>query len=303
MDSTNKKPDWLRVRSPGSVDYEATRSILRQYKLNTICEEASCPNVGKCWSDKHAAFLILGDTCSRACRFCNVKTGKPNEVDPYEPARLAGAIAKLGLRHVVITSVTRDDLEDGGASQFAKCIEKIRRSIQNISIEILTPDFLRKPKAVSIIASSKPDVFNHNIEVVPRLYKSIRLGANYFHSLNLLRQIKELEPTVFTKSGIMLGLGETKEEVLQVMDDMRAALVDFIVIGQYLQPSKKHAKVVRYVTPEEFQAYAAYAKEKGFSMISSEPLARSSFHADEDFAKLKLQRQLEQESNTASHNN
>jgi lipoic acid synthetase len=234
--------------------------------------------------------LILGDTCTRACRFCHVKTGTPNTVDIYEPARLAQAIAKLGLKHVVITSVTRDDLDDGGAGQFVKCIEKIRATAPDVSIEILTPDFLRKPSAPPLIAKAKPDVFNHNMEVVPRLYRSIRLGANYLHSLGLLRQIKELEPSIFTKSGIMLGLGEQEDEVLQVMDDMRAASVDFIVIGQYLQPSKKHAKVVRYITPEEFKAYAAHAKKKGFLMISSEPLARSSFHADEDFKTLQQNR-------------
>lgn len=297
MELQDKKPDWLRVKSPTSVDFKGTQGILRTYKLNTICEEAACPNIGKCWSQKHAAFLILGDTCTRACRFCHVKTGKPNAVDVYEPARLAQAIAKLGLKHVVITSVTRDDLDDGGASQFVRCIKKIRSSAPGVSIEILTPDFLRKPQAIEVIVKAKPDVFNHNLEVVPRLYKSIRLGGNYLHSVGLLRRVKELDPSIFTKSGIMLGLGEKEEEVLQVMDDMREAGVDFIVIGQYLQPSKKHAKVVRYITPEEFKFYATKAKEKGFTMISAEPLARSSFHADEDFERLKQSR------SSAVHNN
>ncbi|NRA73959.1 MAG: lipoyl synthase [Rickettsiales bacterium] len=287
-----RKPDWLRVKAPTSIDYQGTRQILHKLNLHTICEEAACPNVGKCWGQKHAAFLILGDVCTRYCRFCNVKKGNPCSVDPREPGRLAEAVAKLQLKHVVITSVTRDDLDDGGAGQFVRCIKAIRASSPETSIEILTPDFLRKPKAIEMIVEAHPDVFNHNIEVVPRLYKSIRLGANYFHSLNLLREVKSSDYTIFTKSGVMLGLGEKKGEVLQVMDDMRAALVDFIVIGQYLQPSKRHAKVVRYVSPDEFKSYAIYAKSKGFSMVSSEPLARSSFHADEDFEKLRKNQQI-----------
>jgi len=288
-ESIDKKPSWLRVKAPTSVEYQGTQGILQKLKLCTVCEAAACPNIGKCWGQKHAAFLILGDTCTRNCRFCNVKTGKPRAVALDEPTRLAQAVAKLELKHVVITSVTRDDLNDGGAGQFVRCIEEIRSSSPDVSIEILTPDFLRKPKAVEVIARARPDVFNHNVEVVPSLYKSIRAGANYFHSLNLLRQVKELDRSIFTKSGLMLGLGERKEEVLQVMDDMRAALVDFIVIGQYLQPSKTHAQLVRYVSPREFEFYADYAKSKGFLMVSSEPLARSSFHADKDFAKLKQQ--------------
>ena len=282
-----RKPEWLRVKAPTSIDYRGTSEILHKLNLHTICEEAACPNVGKCWGQKHAAFLILGDVCTRYCRFCNVKKGTPCSVDLREPGRLAAAVAKLGLKHVVITSVTRDDLENGGAEQFVRCIKAIRASSPKTSIEILTPDFLNKPKAVKMIVDAKPDVFNHNMEVVPRLYKSIRLGANYFNSLNLLKEVKTLDPSIFTKSGLMLGLGEEKGEVLQVMDDMRAALVDFIVIGQYLQPSKRHAKLLRYVSPDEFRSYARYAKSKGFSMVSSEPLARSSFHADEDFERLR----------------
>jgi lipoyl synthase len=300
MNTENKKPNWLRVKSTVSAACQGTQDILRQLNLCTVCEEAACPNVGKCWGQRHAAFMILGDTCTRSCRFCNIKTGVPCTVDPEEPNRLAVAVAKLGLKHVVITSVTRDDLDDGGAGQFVKCIEEIRSNSPNTSIEILTPDFLRKPNAIKTIVQAEPDVFNHNIEVVPRLYRSIRLGGNYFHSLNLLRQVKELEPSIFTKSGLMLGLGEKKEEVLQVMDDMRAALIDFIVIGQYLQPSKQHARLIRYIPPAEFDSYAAYAKAKGFLMVSSEPLARSSFHADKDFKKLR-QRQAKNFDITLQH--
>ena len=288
MNLENNKPNWLRVKSPTSVICEETHDLLRKLNLCTVCEAAACPNIGKCWGQSHAAFMILGDICTRNCRFCNIKTGAPCSVDPEEPNRLAEAVAKLELKHVVITSVTRDDLEDGGAGQFIKCIEQIRINSPGTSIEILTPDFLRKPNAIKAIVDAKPDVFNHNIEVVPRLYKSIRPGANYFHSLNVLRQVKELDHSIFTKSGIMLGLGENEEEILQVIDDIRTALIDFIVIGQYLQPSKNHAKLVRYVSPIEFDSYAAYAKSKGFLMISSEPLSRSSFHADEDFKKLVL---------------
>ena len=287
MDLKPKNPNWLRVKAPTSFGCQGTQDILRQLNLCTVCEEAACPNVGKCWGQRHAAFMILGDTCTRSCRFCNVKTGVPCNVDPDEPNRLAEAVARLKLKHVVITSVTRDDLDDGGAGQFVQCIERIRATSPETSVEILTPDFLKKKNVIKKIVQAEPDVFNHNIEVVPRLYKSIRPGANYFHSLNLLREVKELEPSIFTKSGLMLGLGEKEEEVLQVMDDMRAALVDFIVIGQYLQPSKQHAKLIRYIPPVEFNSYAAYAKAKGFSMVSSEPLARSSFHADEDFKKLR----------------
>lgn len=284
------KPDWIRVKAPTSREYASTRDLIREHKLNTVCEEAACPNIGECWSKKHATVMILGSVCTRACAFCNIKTGRPDLLDPHEPDNLAAAVGKLGLSHVVITSVDRDDLEDGGASHFAKCIEKLRITAPNTTIEILTPDFRAKQGAIETVAKSRPDVYNHNIETVPRLYASIRPGTRYFHSLMLLKRVKEVDPSIFTKSGIMLGLGETKEEVLQVMDDLRAADVDFMTIGQYLQPTPNHAKVDRYVEPGEFEFYARMAKVKGFLMVSSSPLTRSSYHAGEDFAIMKAER-------------
>ncbi len=285
-----KKPDWIRVKAPVSQGYRDTHDLIRKHKLNTVCEEAACPNIGECWEKKHATVMILGSTCTRACAFCNIATGIPDKLDPHEPDNLAAAVSKLGLSHVVITSVDRDDLEDGGANHFAECITKIRKLSPNTSIEVLTPDFLRKEKSIEIVVKAKPDVYNHNIETVPSLYNTIRPGARYFNSLNLLHTVKKLDPTMFTKSGIMVGLGETKEEVLQLMDDLRAADVDFMTIGQYLQPTPKHAPVDRFVTPEEFEYYARMAKVKGFLMVSASPLTRSSYHAGEDFAKLKAAR-------------
>ncbi len=281
------KPDWLRVRAPVSQGYKDTHALMRQQKLNTVCEEAACPNIGECWSQGHATVMILGDTCTRACAFCNIKTGVPNPVDPQEPHNLAVAVGKLGLKHVVITSVDRDDLDDGGASHFAQCIEYIRTTAPDTTIEILTPDFRRKDGNLEIVVKARPDVFNHNIETVPRLYQRIRPGARYFHSLNLLKKVKELNPAIFTKSGIMVGLGETKEEVLQVMDDFRSADIDFITIGQYLQPTPNHAPVDRFVTPDEFRYYERVAKTKGFLMVAASPLTRSSYHADADFATMR----------------
>lgn len=282
-----EKPDWIRVKAPISKEFKNTHELIRNAKLNTVCEEAACPNIGECWSKKHATVMILGSTCTRACSFCNVKTGKPDLLDPHEPERLALAISELGLEHVVITSVDRDDLDDGGASHFVESILRIRKTSPNTTIEILTPDFLRKEGSIELVVQAKPDVYNHNIETVPSLYHTIRPGARYFHSLNLLFKVKQLDPTIFTKSGIMVGLGETKEEVLQVMDDLRAAKVDFITIGQYLQPTPKHAEVMRYVTPDEFNYYERVARTKGFLMVSASPLTRSSYHAGEDFQKLK----------------
>lgn len=281
------KPAWIRVRAPLSEGYKNTRDLMRAQKLNTVCEEAACPNIGECWSKGHATVMILGDTCTRACAFCNIKTGVPNKVDPDEPHHLAVAVGKLGLKHVVITSVDRDDLEDGGANQFARCIEYIRTTSSDTTIEVLTPDFLRKEHGIKIVVKARPDVYNHNIETVPSLYKTIRPGARYFNSLHLLKTVKELDPGIFTKSGIMVGLGETKDEVLQVMDDLRAAEVDFMTIGQYLQPTPAHAPVDRYVTPDEFRFYERVAYTKGFLLVSSSPLTRSSYHADADFAKLR----------------
>ncbi len=282
-----RKPDWIRVRAPGSSEYTKTRNIVKEHGLHTVCEEAGCPNIGECWSKRHATMMIMGDTCTRACAFCNVRTGLPNPLDPNEPDNVAKAVNKLGLRHVVITSVDRDDLEDGGAQHFADVINAIRDANPGTTIEILTPDFLRKPGALEKVVAAKPDVFNHNLETVPSLYLNIRPGSRYFHSLRLLQQVKELDPTMFTKSGIMVGLGEEREEVLQVMDDMRAADIDFLTIGQYLQPTRKHAEVKRYVKPEEFEAYARTARAKGFLLVSSSPLTRSSYHADDDFAQLR----------------
>jgi lipoic acid synthetase len=285
-----RKPDWIRVRMPGSPVYNETRAIVKEHGLVTVCEEAGCPNIGECWSKKHATMMIMGDTCTRACAFCNVRTGLPTPLDPGEPAAVAAAVAKLGLNHVVITSVDRDDLPDGGARHFADVIEAIRRATPATTIEILTPDFLRKDGALEIVVAAKPDVFNHNLETVPSLYLSIRPGARYFHSLRLLQRVKELDPAMFTKSGIMVGLGETREEVLQVMDDMRSADIDFLTIGQYLQPTRKHAAIDRFVTPDEFQSYERFALAKGFRLVSASPLTRSSHHAGEDFARLKAAR-------------
>ncbi|MFZ2872158.1 lipoyl synthase [Zavarzinia sp.] len=285
------KPDWLRVKAPNSPEYAETRRLMRDLRLNTVCEEAACPNIGECWKKKHATVMILGDTCTRACAFCNIKTGMPAHPDPDEPDNVAIAVGEMGLEHVVITSVDRDDLADGGASQFVKVIQRLRETAKNTTIEILTPDFMRKDGAVEAVVKARPDVYNHNLETVPRLYPTIRPGARYFHSLRLLNQVKELDPTVFTKSGIMVGLGETKAEVYQVMDDLRSADVDFITIGQYLQPTPKHVAVDRFVTPEEFADYAIMARAKGFLMVSASPLTRSSHHAGEDFVKLKAARE------------
>jgi lipoic acid synthetase len=281
------KPEWIRVRAPTSKEYQATRDIIHTLKLNTVCEEAACPNIGECWSQKHATVMIMGDTCTRACAFCNVKTGVPGALNPHEPENLAQAVAQLGLHHVVVTSVDRDDLEDGGAKHFADCIAAMRSRAPNTTIEVLTPDFLRKEHGIAIVVKARPDVYNHNIETVPRLYKTIRPGARYFNSLHLLKTVKEIDPSIFTKSGLMVGLGEEKDEVLQVMDDLRAADVDFITIGQYLQPTPAHAPLQRYVMPDEFEFYARQAKAKGFLMVSSSPLTRSSYHAAEDFAEMK----------------
>jgi lipoyl synthase len=285
-----RKPDWIRVKAPTSPQYHATREIMRGLKLTTVCEEAACPNIGECWSKRHATFMIMGEVCTRACAFCNVATGKPAHLDPDEPRRVGEALAKLGLEHVVVTSVDRDDLEDGGARHFAQTIASIRAASPKTTIEILTPDFKNKPQTLDIILSDRPDVYNHNLETVPRLYAAIRPGARYFTSLQLLARVKEKDPAMFTKSGIMVGLGETKEEVLQVMDDLRAADVDFLTIGQYLQPTIKHAAVDRFVTPDEFKAYAAAARAKGFLMVSASPLTRSSYHAGDDFVRLRAAR-------------
>ena len=285
-----KKPSWIRVRAGGTPVYDETRKIVRENNLVTVCEEAGCPNIGECWSKKHATMMIMGDTCTRACAFCNVKTGMPGPLDENEPANVADAVAKLGLNHVVVTSVDRDDLDDGGAMHFVRTIEGIRGRAPDTTIEILTPDFLRKPGAIETVARAKPDVFNHNLETVPSNYLSVRPGARYFHSLRLLQMVKEVDPDIFTKSGIMVGLGETRNEVLQLMDDLRAADVDFITIGQYLQPSTQHHRVERFVTPDEFKAYEMIARSKGFLMVSSSPLTRSSHHAGEDFARLQQAR-------------
>jgi lipoic acid synthetase len=284
------KPEWIKVKAPVSKEYHNTRELMRTKKLNTVCEEAACPNIGECWSKKHATVMILGSVCTRACAFCNIATGMPDKLDPHEPENLAAAVADLGLHHMVITSVDRDDLPDGGAAHFAACIAAIRRTAPDTTIEILTPDFLRKEGALEVVVAANPDVYNHNLETVPRLYKSIRPGARYFHSLNLLKKVKEIDPSMFTKSGIMVGLGEDKEEVLQVMDDMRAADIDFITIGQYLQPTPRHAKVERFVTPDEFRYYARMAKAKGFLMVAASPLTRSSYHAGEDFEQMRANR-------------
>jgi lipoic acid synthetase len=286
-----KKPDWIRVKAPVSRGYEETRAIVRANGLHTVCEEAGCPNIGECWDKKHATFMLMGDTCTRACAFCNVKTGLPGPLDEAEPERVAEATAKLGLKHVVVTSVDRDDLDDGGAAHFAAVIRAIRTRCPSTTIEVLTPDFLRKDSAVEAVVAAKPDVLNHNLETVPSKYLTVRPGARYFASIRLLQQVKELDPAMFTKSGLMVGLGEKRNEILQVMDDLRAADVDFLTIGQYLQPTRKHHPVVRFVPPAEFKAYATIAYAKGFSMVSSSPLTRSSYHAGEDFARLRAARQ------------
>ena len=285
-----RKPDWIRVKAPVSAGYVETQRIVRANGLHTVCEEAGCPNIGECWEKKHATFMIMGDTCTRACAFCNVKTGLPQPLDAAEPARVAEATAKLGLAHVVVTSVDRDDLDDGGAAHFAAVIGAIRGRCPATTIEVLTPDFLRKPGAAETVVAARPDVFNHNLETVPSKYLAVRPGARYFASLRLLQRVKEIDPPMFTKSGIMVGLGEERNEVLQVMDDLRAADVDFLTIGQYLQPSRKHHPVVRFVPPDEFKALATIALAKGFSIVSASPLTRSSHHAGEDFARLKASR-------------
>ena len=285
-----KKPEWIRVKAPGSAVYAETQKIVRDNNLVTVCEEAGCPNIGECWSKKHATFMIMGDTCTRACAFCNVKTGMPDSLVADEPEKVADAIARMGLSHAVITSVDRDDLADGGAKHFARTITEIRKASPLTTIEVLTPDFLKKDGALEIVVEAKPDVFNHNLETVPALYLRIRPGARYFHSLRLLQRVKELDPTMFTKSGIMVGLGETREQVMQVMDDMRSADIDFITIGQYLQPTRKHAAIDRFVTPDEFKGYETIAYSKGFLMVAATPLTRSSHHAGDDFAKLHAAR-------------
>lgn len=285
-----RKPDWIRVKAPGSPKWAQTKEIVKAEKLVTVCEEAGCPNIGECWEKKHATFMIMGDTCTRACAFCNVRTGVPEPLDHEEPRKIAEAVVKLGLEHVVITSVDRDDLKDGGAEHFARVIAAIRAASPATTIEILTPDFLRKPGALEVVVAARPDVFNHNLETVPGKYLTVRPGARYFHSLRLLQRVKELDPTIFTKSGIMVGLGEERNEVLQLMDDLRSADVDFITIGQYLAPSRKHHAVIRFVTPDEFKSFETIAYVKGFLMVSSTPLTRSSHHAGEDFARLRAAR-------------
>jgi lipoyl synthase len=287
------RPDWIRVRAPGPNAFDATRLVLRKHRLHTVCEEAACPNIGECWGKRHATVMILGDTCTRACAFCNVRTGLPDPLDAGEPSRVAEAVAALGLSHVVVTSVDRDDLPDGGAEHFARTIQAIRARAPGTTIEVLTPDFLRKDGALEIVVAAKPDVFNHNLETVPSKYLTVRPGARYFHSLRLLQRAKELDPMIFTKSGVMVGLGEERGEVLQMMDDMRSAEVDFLTIGQYLQPTPKHHPVQRFVPPEEFAEYATIGGAKGFLLVSSSPLTRSSHHAGDDFARLKAARARE----------
>ena len=289
-----RKPDWIRVKAPTSKGFGETRQLMRDLGLNTVCEEAACPNIGECWTRKHATVMILGDVCTRACAFCNVKTGMPRSVDPLEPEHVAIAAAKLGLEHIVVTSVDRDDLPDGGAGQFVKVIEALRRATPATTIEILTPDFRGKMRpAVEAICEARPDVYNHNLETVPRLYPTIRPGARYYASLRLLEEVKRHDPLIFTKSGIMLGLGEERLEVHQVMDDMRCAGVDFLTMGQYLQPTPKHAKVADFVTPQAFSAYGAIARAKGFLQVASSPLTRSSYHAGDDFRAMKAAREAQ----------
>ncbi|HUO89583.1 MAG TPA: lipoyl synthase [Rhizomicrobium sp.] len=286
-----RKPEWIRVKAPVSREYAETRAIIREHKLHTVCEEAACPNVGECWTHRHATMMVMGDTCTRACAFCNVRTGLPGALDAHEPRNVADAVVKLGLQHVVITSVDRDDLADGGAGHFAEVIRAIRSTSPGTTIEVLTPDFLRKDGAIEVVMAAGPDVFNHNLETVPRLYLNIRPGARYFASLRLLQRAKELAPAGFTKSGLMVGLGESREEIMQVMDDLRTAGVDFLTIGQYLQPTRKHAAVERFWTPDEFKALEVTARARGFLMVSASPLTRSSYHADTDFATLRAARQ------------
>src|SRR5436305_8999680 len=285
-----RKPPWIRVKAPTSPEYQATRRLMRELKLNTVCEEAACPNIGECWQEKHATVMILGAVCTRACAFCNVATGRPDQLDPHEPQRVGEAVAALGLNHIVVTSVDRDDLDDGGAAHFAQTIAAIRAAAPETTIEVLIPDFLRKDGAVETVVAARPDVINHNLETVPRLYAEVRPGARYFHSLRLLDQVKRIDPAIFTKSGIMVGLGEDRTEVLQVMDDLRAAELDFLTIGQYLQPTPKHHRVDRFVTPDEFDGYRRQALGKGFLMVSATPLTRSSYHAGDDFARLRAAR-------------
>jgi lipoic acid synthetase len=285
-----RKPDWIRVKAPGSPLWAETNRIVKEHGLVTVCEEAGCPNIGECWEKKHATFMIMGDTCTRACAFCNVKTGMPGALDRDEPAKIADAVSKLGLSHVVITSVDRDDLKDGGAEHFAHVIRAIRARSPRTTIEILTPDFLRKDGALEVVVEARPDVFNHNLETVPSNYLTVRPGARYFHSIRLLQRVKELDPSIFTKSGIMVGLGEERNEVLQLMDDLRSADVDFLTIGQYLQPTKKHHAVIDFITPDAFKAYETIAYTKGFLLVSATPLTRSSHHAGEDFARLRAAR-------------
>ena len=285
-----RKPPWIRVKAPVSREYHETRRIVREHNLHTVCEEAACPNIGECWTKRHATMMIMGGTCTRACGFCNVATGRPGPLDPFEPTNLAAAVAKLGLAHVVVTSVDRDDLRDGGAGHFAAVIGAIREATPKTTIEVLTPDFLRKEGALEVVVAAKPDVFNHNLETVPRLYRPVRPGADYGHSMALLARAKHIDPGLFTKSGIMVGLGETEDEVFGVMDDLRAGDVDFLTIGQYLQPTPKHLTVERFVTPEEFQAYEAAAYARGFLMVAATPLTRSSYHAGEHFERLRAAR-------------
>ena len=285
-----RKPAWIRVKAPNHPIYHETRELMRANRLTTVCEEAACPNIGECWSQRHATMMIMGDTCTRACSFCNVRTGMPGALDADEPARVADAVAKLGLRHVVITSVDRDDLRDGGAAHFAAVIRAIRAAAPGTTIEVLTPDFLRKDGAMEVVVAARPDVYNHNLETVPRLYTTIRPGARYYQSLRLLDQVKRHDPTIFTKSGLMVGLGEAKPEILQVMDDLRVAEVDFLTMGQYLQPTVKHAAVAEFVTPEAFGEYASLARARGFLLVSATPLTRSSYHADADFVALQQAR-------------
>jgi lipoyl synthase len=289
-----RKPEWIRVKAPVGHAFAETKAIVREHGLHTVCEEAGCPNIGECWTHRHATMMIMGDTCTRACAFCNVKTGLPGPLDEGEPMRVAHAVAKLGLKHVVITSVDRDDLADGGAEHFARVINAIHGESPGTTVEVLTPDFLRKPGSVEIVMAARPDVFNHNLETVPRLYLNVRPGARYYASLRLLERAKELVPAGFTKSGLMVGLGESREEIMQVMDDLRAAQVDFLTIGQYLQPTRKHAPIDRFWTPDEFKALEQIARAKGFLMVSASPLTRSSYHADSDFATLKQARAARQ---------
>ncbi len=292
LQSPQRKPDWIRVRAPTSSAFGETRELMRRLNLNTVCEEAACPNIGECWKNKHATVMILGDTCTRACAFCNVKTGMPGKVDPLEPAHVAEAAAELGLEHIVITSVDRDDLPDGGAGQFVKVIGELRRATPATTIEILTPDFRgRMRPAIEAIVAARPDVYNHNLETVPRLYPTIRPGARYYASLRLLEEVKRHDPSIFTKSGVMLGLGEQRLEVHQVMDDMRCADIDFLTMGQYLRPTPKHAEVIEYVTPKAFDAYGSIARAKGFLQVASSPLTRSSYHAGQAFAEMRAARE------------